>query len=256
MSEQEDHISKATKKVHKKTALVTFPFKIIIGIVKLMLWVLSIYLVVYFILWSSSGYDYTYALLQKNYDYLAIRVNQQNSDLLFINTFHSAAHLVQVTSLKLIEYLGGAAHSDNMIKGMDNILTSYQPIGLDGSGQSILSYGAVFLIRAISIISMAILISLMKLITSLSLITIYVLAIVLGILTGNRKRLYRRIVIDRESGAKHKIVKYIGGYLPLCVIVLYLVLPFNFSPLLVFLLVGMISVMLFYMMVSTFRKYL
>lgn len=256
MSEEQDQVTKARKETSKKILLVTFPLKIAWGIVKLMFWVLLIYLLVYFLIWGVGGFDYAYSLLQKNYDYLAIRIDDQSAHSFLMTGFHGLSQLIQTTSLHIMDWLGGVSHNQAVTSSVDSALMPYRTFGLDGSSQSVIAAGAGFVSHIVSIIAMALLISLMKLVTSMSLVSMYGIGIVLGILTGNRKRLYRRLGVDRESDTKHKIVKFLVGYSPLLVIALYMVLPFNFNPLFVFFVIGVISVVLFYLMVSTFKKYL
>ncbi|WP_203249736.1 DUF4400 domain-containing protein [Cysteiniphilum marinum] len=256
MSEEQDQVTQARTKVSKKISLITFPIKIVWGIFKLALWALMIYLVVYFLIWAILGFDYAYALLQSNYDYLVVRTNQYSDSSWVVGFFHWLGVGVESIALQIMGWLSDLPNNQALTSNINSGLEAYQLFGVDGSADSVVSSGVGFTQHAVSIIAMALLISLMKLATSMVLMVMYIVGIVLGILTGNRKRLYRRIGIDRESDAKYKVVKFVVSYVPLCVIVLYMVLPFNLNPLLVFFVIGVVSVVLFYSVVSRFKKYL
>ncbi|MDA0911423.1 MAG: DUF4400 domain-containing protein [Proteobacteria bacterium] len=256
MSEEQDQVTHARTQTSKKILLLTFPIKIAWGVFKLMLWVLGIYLAVYFVVWAIGGFESAYMLLQHNYDYLAIRINQYSDNSLIFSTFQWLSHGIQSATTQTMGWLGSLPNNQNLASSVDNGIDAYRALGVKGSTGSLILSSTGFAQNAVIIIAMALLISLMKLVTSLSLVVMYFLGIVLGILTGNRKRLYRRLGIDRESDAKYRLVKFLVSYLPLCVIVVYMVLPFNLNPLLVFFIIGLISVVLFYTMLSRFKKYL
>jgi hypothetical protein len=256
MSEEQDQVTHARTQVSKKILLLTFPIKMVWGIFKLMLWALGIYLAVYFVVWAIGGFESAYWLLQYNYDYLAIRIHQYSDNSWIFSAFQWLSHEIQTVTTQVMAWLGDLPSNQAFTSSVDNGIDAYRVFGVTGSSDSIISSSAGFAQNAVIIVAMALLISLMKLVTSMTLMAMYFLGIVLGILTGNRKRLYRRLGVDRESDAKYRLVKFLVSYLPLCAIVAYMVLPFNLNPLLVFFVIGLISVVLFYTMLSRFKKYL
>ena len=107
-----------------------------------------------------------------------------------------------------------------------------------------------------SLIQVAFYVTVIKLLTSLSFYQLYLIALILACITGNHKRLYRRYCIDRESEAKHRIIRGMIVWLPSMGVILYLVMPFTVNPMLVAATSSFVFYILLHYLIGSFKKYL
>ena len=132
----------------------------------------------------------------------------------------------------------------------NNVILS--SLDLDTQWKNIAIQTGDFIQKLWQLVQVACFVTLIKFLTSLGFYQLYIMAIILALITGNHKRLYRRYCVDRESETKHQISQKLFLWLPSLGLILYLVLPFKINPMITAMTSSFILYLLLHYLIGSF----
>ncbi|WP_440993638.1 DUF4400 domain-containing protein [Cysteiniphilum litorale] len=238
---------------NKLLRLVLIPFQLTIWLLGFAVTGCVILICFYLVYWLLTSYQHAYNTLIEIYNY-NIAHFYVNPDSLIGGWINQLYHSLTQSMTGVNQYFAKSMKwvQENSYLNKDTL----SDIPVNDQVNSLMKHSYSFVQKGWSLIQIAFYVTVIKFLTSLSFYQLYIMAIILAFITGNHKRLYRRYCVDRESEAKHNVIRGLTVWLPSLGVILYLIMPFKINPMMVAMTSSFICYVLLHYLIGSFKKYL